>query len=158
MQSRWKKIEELRTTGKRGHEIAKVAEPPPPPLSTPPHQTSPWAVGPPPPPNPDPLPERAQKGNDKNTQKALSKAICQILRHTANNGGLDMRPDGYVLLKDLMQVPAVKKHKPTEKDIEEVVEQSDKQRFSLMREGSRTWIRANQGQSLQGIDMDQLWS
>jgi len=100
--------------------------------------------------------EKEQKGNEKNTQKILSKTICQILRHTAKDEGLDMRPDGYVLLKDLMQVPAVKKLNPTEKDIEKVVEENDKQRFSLLEEGRKTWIRANQGQSLQGIDMDQL--
>lgn len=101
------------------------------------------------------------KGKEQDSQKniatKLSKTIGQILRHTAKDHGLDMRPDGYVLLLDLLEVPVVKKLGPTEDVIEKVVEENDKQRFSLWHEKkNRTWIRANQGHSLQGIDMEQL--
>lgn len=97
------------------------------------------------------------KGKGKGSLKNLSKTIGQILRHTAKDHGLDVRPDGYVLLRDLLQVAAVKKLGPTESDIEQVVEENDKQRFSLWHEQkNRTWIRANQGHSLQAIVMEQL--
>merc|ERR1712070_405939 len=56
-----------------------------------------------------------------------------------------------------MGVKSMAKLKPTEDIIREIVLTSDKQRFALLeaRDG-RTLIRANQGHSMDGIDMDAL--
>jgi len=68
-----------------------------------------------------------------------------------------VRSDGYAALEEVLKLPSMAKLKPTDEAIREIVKTSDKQRFGLLEdEGGRTLIRANQGHSMEGIDMDEL--
>mmetsp|Transcript_81231 Transcript_81231/g.230099 ORF Transcript_81231/g.230099 Transcript_81231/m.230099 type:complete len:254 (-) Transcript_81231:4-765(-) len=89
----------------------------------------------------------------------VSKQLSQILRHSGRGEGLDVRPDGYALLEDVLRLPSIAKFNPSHEDIRAIVETNDKQRFTLQEEegaGGRLLIRANQGHSMEGIDMDEL--
>ena len=104
---------------------------------------------------------RAENGQSLRT---LSHALSWALRHGAPELGLQMSPDGYVRLSDLLENPNSRFNgKWTEKDVRMVVETSDKQRFKLESqtvddESEVLFIRANQGHSIPGIDPNQLLS
>jgi len=101
---------------------------------------------------------KAAKGKQSITATArTSKQLSQILRHSGRGEGLSIRSDGYAFLDEVMALPSLTKLKPTEEDIREIVKTNDKQRFSLLEDdGGRTLIRANQGHSIEGIEMDEL--
>ena len=83
-----------------------------------------------------------------------SKKLSWILRHGASQAGLAMRPDGSVLLADLLQV---KDFRGVGRGrILESVAQCPKQRFAVFTENGEERIRANQGHSLPEIAADQL--
>lgn len=95
--------------------------------------------------------------------RTLSHALSWALRHGAPELGLEMSPDGYVRLSDLLKCPTPKFNgKWTEKDVRAVVETNDKQRFKLEtrtvgeEQSEVLFIRANQGHSIPGIDPHQL--
>jgi len=87
----------------------------------------------------------------------ISKQLTQILRHSGRSEGLEVRSDGYAGLEEVMRLKSMAKLKPTDEAIREIVKTSDKQRFGLIEDDQgRTLIRANQGHSMEGIDMDEL--
>lgn len=103
---------------------------------------------------------RAENGQSLRT---LSHALSWALRHSALELGLEMSPDGFVRLSDLLENPHPRFNgKWTEKDVRTVVETSDKQRYKLESrsvgddESEVLFIRANQGHSIPGIDPHQL--
>ncbi len=103
---------------------------------------------------------RAENGQSLRT---LSHALSWALRHGAPELGLNMSPDGYVRLSDLLEHPNSRfNRKWTENDVRVVVETSDKQRFKLkchtVDELEVLYIRANQGHSIPGIDPNRLLS
>jgi 2'-phosphotransferase len=87
-----------------------------------------------------------------------SKALSWALRHAAPELGLDMGPDGYVPLAQLLSHSHRKlRGKLTHDSVLRVVAANDKQRFSLIvRNDNETFIRANQGHSISTIDPYQL--
>lgn len=90
-------------------------------------------------------------------QVRISKQLTQILRHSGRQEGLAVRSDGYACLEEVMRLPSMVKLRATDKAIREIVKTSDKQRFAMLEEADgRTLIRANQGHSMEGIDMDEL--
>eukprot|EP00472_Partenskyella_glossopodia_P003076 CAMPEP_0197528588 /NCGR_PEP_ID=MMETSP1318-20131121/25636_1 /TAXON_ID=552666 /ORGANISM="Partenskyella glossopodia, Strain RCC365" /LENGTH=480 /DNA_ID=CAMNT_0043083743 /DNA_START=96 /DNA_END=1538 /DNA_ORIENTATION=- len=81
--------------------------------------------------------------------------MTYVLRHKAEAMGLRMREDGYVLLTEMLQLPAFKKfpqHEKSLENIQDIVDKCPKQRFSLKKEGMEYWIRANQGHSIKALD------
>ena len=68
-----------------------------------------------------------------------------------------MRSDGFAVLHDLLQLQCIRKMNATEEMVREIVESDDKQRFAML-DGAdgKLLIRANQGHSMDGIDMDEL--
>lgn len=76
----------------------------------------------------------------------LSKALSLALRHRPEDFGLELDPEGYAPLEDVLAALRVRAPDLTAADVEAVVAtvEPDKQRFTL-REG---WIRANYGHSL----------
>jgi 2'-phosphotransferase len=101
---------------------------------------------------------RAENGQSLRT---LSHALSWALRHGAPELGLDMSPDGYIRLSDLLENRNSRFNgKWTEKDVRAVVKNSDKQRFKLesqiVDKSEVLFIRANQGHSIPGIDPNQL--
>ena len=79
--------------------------------------------------------------------KAISKQLSWILRHEAERLGLQMDPEGYVLIADLLEVMLRSEPGITEAVIREVVAKIEprKQRFSIVDDS----IRANYGHSLE---------
>ncbi len=83
---------------------------------------------------------------DQNQRVRVSKFLSKFLRHDPAGLGLTLEPGGWVLVDDLLAGCARKGMRLSWKDLEEIVESSDKQRFSFDDTGER--IRANQGHSV----------
>lgn len=64
-----------------------------------------------------------------------------------DSAGLALRNDGYALVKDILALPEARKKQITLEKIRSVVNDNDKQRFTLTKEGTEWLIRANQGHS-----------
>jgi putative RNA 2'-phosphotransferase len=86
---------------------------------------------------------------DKTRQTKISKYLSKHLRHTPERLGLTLATGGWVNVDDLLSACALHQFPVTRAELEEVVDTSDKQRFSL--DESKTRIRANQGHS---VDID----
>ncbi|XP_067031889.1 tRNA 2'-phosphotransferase 1-like isoform X1 [Acropora muricata] len=92
-----------------------------------------------------------RKKSDHNVK--LSKALSYILRHGAAKEGLQMT-EGFVFVDDLLKLRQFKHY--SEDEVQRVVRDNDKQRFSLRNDPStnRLQVRANQGHSMQVDDLD----
>ncbi|KAM4554728.1 tRNA 2'-phosphotransferase 1 isoform 2-T2 [Odontesthes bonariensis] len=91
-------------------------------------------------------------GQDRDVR--LSKTMSYALRHGANQMGLEMGTDGFLFVDDLLAHPQFRSY--TLQDVERVVATNDKQRFRLCShpEDGRLQIRANQGHSVQVMDLE----
>jgi len=80
-----------------------------------------------------------------------------VLRHKAADFGLNVRPDGFVRVDDLMRLSRFTDY--SVQQLHSVVENNDKQRFSLWTDDEGTeWIRANQGHSAGvNVSADELY-
>ncbi|RHZ78256.1 hypothetical protein Glove_166g287 [Diversispora epigaea] len=96
--------------------------------------------------------KQRRKDRNDSSQVKLSKLLSNILRHSAEKRGLEIGDDGFVKLNDLLKLQQFK-GKSVE-DIQFVVENNDKQRFSLKTENSELYIRANQGHSIEVKDLE----
>ena len=101
---------------------------------------------------------RRRNNSNNDPDVKTSKALSWALRHAAPELGLDMGPDGYVPLAQLLSHSHAKFRGLTHESVERVVTSNDKQRFSLLlKEDNQEWyIRANQGHSITTIDPYQL--
>lgn len=100
--------------------------------------------------------ERDQKkttSKSKNNDVQISKKLSSILRHRAVEEGLKVMADGSVLLDDLLKLKQF--NGVTQSQIERIVKDNDKQRFSLLEKSNESknnhpiyYIRANQGHSV----------
>mmetsp|Transcript_21450 Transcript_21450/g.42113 ORF Transcript_21450/g.42113 Transcript_21450/m.42113 type:complete len:449 (+) Transcript_21450:152-1498(+) len=80
--------------------------------------------------------------------KKLSHMLSRVLRHSAVDEGITIREDGFVRLEDL-QTKLKRFENVTLDDVQAVVRDNDKQRFTLRQESDGSWIiRANQGHSM----------
>jgi putative RNA 2'-phosphotransferase len=75
-----------------------------------------------------------------------SKFLSLHLRHRPDALGLELQPGGWVGVQELLVAAARHGEPITQAELEEVVAQNDKQRFSFDVSGTR--IRANQGHSV----------
>ncbi|AEV36628.1 Phosphotransferase KptA/Tpt1 [Pseudovibrio sp. FO-BEG1] len=84
--------------------------------------------------------------NKKNKSTEISKFLSFVLRHKPQEIGLQLDPEGWASVAELIE-----KARPqvdlTPEVIEQIVIESDKQRFKLS--DGKTRIRANQGHSVQ---------
>ncbi|KAM6924307.1 tRNA 2'-phosphotransferase 1 [Xenentodon cancila] len=80
--------------------------------------------------------------------------MSYVLRHGANQMGLQMSTDGFLYVEDLLAHPQF--HSYMSEDVERVVATNDKQRFKLRShpEDGRLQIRANQGHSVEVMDLE----
>jgi len=89
----------------------------------------------------------------KINQLRLSKFMSLVLRHKANEFGLNITSQGLVGVAELLEV--LKKQKGLESvtimDIHQVVIHNDKQRFKLTEIKSKLYIAANQGHSIETV-------
>jgi 2'-phosphotransferase len=92
-------------------------------------------------------------------QVRTSKWLSMVLRHQASDLGLEISPDGFVLLEDLLRVcPDYCKPILSNRDSLNLLVQSDKkQRFSLVEiDLGKFKIRANQGHSMKCVESESL--
>jgi len=78
------------------------------------------------------------------------------LRHSGQKAGLKFSPDGFTPLADVLKLKDMVKLGATAAIVREVVNGNDKQRFKLVEDSGTLLIRANQGHSMDGINMDEL--
>ena len=90
---------------------------------------------------------RFQNNVDKSTQ--LSKKLSYLLRHGAVKEGLNIEPDGYILVTELLTKAL---NGWTIYDIEYVVANNAKKRFTLKSVNGVLKIKANQGHSISDVD------
>lgn len=77
----------------------------------------------------------------------LSKFLSQHLRHQPQAIGLTLQPGGWVGVADLLAACAAHGHPLTRDELEDLVEDNDKQRFTFDEAGQR--LRAQQGHSVE---------
>jgi putative RNA 2'-phosphotransferase len=82
---------------------------------------------------------------DSARQVRISKYLSKHLRHEPERLGLKLEPGGWVGVGELLTACARNRFPISQEELQEVVAQSDKQRFSFDAAGER--IRANQGHS-----------
>ncbi|KAI1267344.1 RNA 2'-phosphotransferase, Tpt1 [Xylariaceae sp. FL1019] len=98
-------------------------------------------------------------GGGANREVQISKALSKLLRHQAQDAGIELDPEGFAALDRVMQWPRIKSLKPTLAEIKAEVSTNAKQRFSLKPnpatadssyedDASHWLIRANQGHSI----------
>lgn len=81
-----------------------------------------------------------------------SKLLVRLLRHAADDYGLQMTEDGYLYVDDVLRtLPQF--HRYSEHDVIRTVRRNDKQRFELKNVFGRLMIRALQGHSI-GMDVN----
>ncbi|XP_032454903.1 tRNA 2'-phosphotransferase 1 [Nasonia vitripennis] len=80
--------------------------------------------------------------------KRISKKLSYLLRHAAVKKGFNIRPDGFIPVQEILkETPGC-----TVKDIERVVANNDKQRFTLSSFDNVLMIKANQGHTISQVD------
>jgi putative RNA 2'-phosphotransferase len=84
---------------------------------------------------------------DPKTATRLSKFLSQHLRHQPQAIGLVLQEGGWVNVADLLAACAAHGHPLTRDELEDLVEDNDKQRFAFDEAGQR--IRAQQGHSVE---------
>jgi putative RNA 2'-phosphotransferase len=82
---------------------------------------------------------------NREQQKRISKRLSLHLRHEPEGLGLTLEPGGWVKVDDLLRAFSSNYFPITREQLETVVQQNDKQRFSFDETGTK--IRANQGHS-----------
>jgi putative RNA 2'-phosphotransferase len=83
---------------------------------------------------------------DEREALAASKYLSLVLRHRPESAGVALDQHGWVEVDVLLPALARRGHAITRVELEQLVRESDKQRFALSADGAR--IRANQGHSL----------
>eukprot|EP01117_Protostelium_nocturnum_P017997 TRINITY_DN741_c0_g2_i1.p1 TRINITY_DN741_c0_g2~~TRINITY_DN741_c0_g2_i1.p1 ORF type:complete len:745 (+),score=250.81 TRINITY_DN741_c0_g2_i1:84-2318(+) len=86
------------------------------------------------------------KESDRSVQ--LSKSLSYVLRHGAEKLGLDLDKDRFVKVKDLMNLSDFAKGNYTFEEIQSVVQNCDRKRFTLEERESVWYIKANQGHTI----------
>ena len=80
-----------------------------------------------------------------------SRYISYVLRHNPQDINKELRKDGYMLVKDLLEGMNNKKYDITLEDLDRIVKEDNKQRYSYS--SDKLMIRANQGHSI-NVDVD----
>lgn len=84
----------------------------------------------------------------------ISKTLSYLLRHGAVKENLPIDAQGWIELGKLLNHNRLKTHKATVQDIERVVADNAKQRFSLKTVDGTVFICANQGHTLASVTPD----
>lgn len=100
-------------------------------------------------------------GPSKDKIDSLGRLLTRILRHMAAELNLNMRPDGYVKVQDLLKLNMktfanIPLRSHTVDDVREAVRRDNKQRFGLLEENGELLIRANQGHTVTIVESESL--
>lgn len=85
---------------------------------------------------------------DGDHDKRISKKLSYLLRHAAVEKGLNIRPDGFIPVQEILKQASG----CTVEDIKRIVANNDKQRFTLSTFDDVLMIKANQGHTISQID------
>ena len=100
----------------------------------------------------------SRRAGDAERDGQISKHLSCVLRHTAEARGLNIQRDGYVAVREVLQLSRLRALNCTVEDLARVVHESDKQRFEFrsIREGGGVEnpleIRARQGHSMTVVE------
>ena len=98
--------------------------------------------------------KRVPKDNCSNRRFQISKTLTYALRHGAEKLKLNMNPDGFVAVSELLKL---KKFRGSSLEVfQSIVANCPKQRFGLKQEAGQWFIRANQGHSTKRVETDEL--
>lgn len=97
----------------------------------------------------------SRDSRDSSRELKISKTLSQILRHRALEFDIEVLPDGFCHLDEVLACPWLSGLKTTQADVERIVAGNDKKRFELKGDG-RVMIRAVQGHSMKVVDDSQL--
>ncbi|XP_012537196.1 tRNA 2'-phosphotransferase 1 [Monomorium pharaonis] len=86
--------------------------------------------------------------NQSKSDIALSKRLSYLLRHGAIKEGLNIKPNGFIAVDELLNKSL---QKYTIDDIKKVVQKNNKQRFTLETVDGTLEIKANQGHTISEI-------
>eukprot|EP00438_Fugacium_kawagutii_P023720 Skav228047 [mRNA] locus=scaffold1188:212826:213635:+ [translate_table: standard] len=100
-------------------------------------------------------PATAQKSGHGRELK-ISKTLSQILRHRALEFDIDVQPDGFCFLHQVLACPWLASLKTSQVDIEKIVAGNDKKRFELKGKDGQMMIRAVQGHSMKVVEDNHL--
>merc|ERR1719195_148324 len=111
----------------------------------------------PPPWSPGSLPRSRRPGAGADTastsrSRDFSKAMTQILRHTAPSLGIEMRPDGFCKASDALASKPLSEFHATLEDLTSTVQNNHKQRFATATFDGELFVRAVQGHSIEAVD------
>merc|ERR1719195_1353680 len=111
----------------------------------------------PPPWSPGSLPRSRRPGAGADTastsrSRDFSKAMTQILRHTAPSLGIEMRPDGFCKASDVLASKPLIEFNTTVDDLTSTVQNNDKKRFATALFDGELFVRAVQGHSIEAVD------
>ena len=81
----------------------------------------------------------------------ISKALAKILRHNDDKNPLFIDQEGYVSVNDLLKHSYFKGVKL--QTIEKIVDNCPKQRYSMIQDKKKLFIRANQGHSIESVQI-----
>lgn len=84
----------------------------------------------------------------------LSRLLSRVLRHSAMQDGFRIDTAGYIVVDGLLKDGRFERYNVD--DVRRVVEDNDKQRFSLLFKDGQLLIRANQGHSIKAISTEDL--
>ncbi len=84
--------------------------------------------------------------------KRISKFLSLLLRHQPETIGLNLDQNGWADVEELIHKSKKRRMYFSSSDLEKVVEENDKQRFSFNQDKSK--IRANQGHSIKNINLE----
>lgn len=94
------------------------------------------------------------RNNETSAEVRLSKKLSYILRHGAEKLNVPITSSGYIKVCDLLALRDFKGI--SEADIKRIVENNDKQRFSLDTIDGELMIRASQGHTMSSVQDDEL--
>lgn len=84
----------------------------------------------------------------------ISKALSYLLRHGAVKERLAIDNHGWVSVAQILAHNRLRTHRATEDDVERIVAENAKQRFSLETRADGVYICANQGHSLAQVEVE----
>lgn len=85
----------------------------------------------------------------------VSKYLSYILRHGAKSEGLKMDSAGFIKIDDILAKPKAKKYKL--EDVKFVHDNNEKKRFEMKEVDGALCIRAVQGHTVEGLDMEAIF-
>ena len=91
---------------------------------------------------------------DKHGRKKLSRALTYVLRHACKAEGVILQPDGYAPVAEILRHLRLTQLHATRQAVKQVVrEETEKQRFILMKRNGQRVIKAIQGHTVGNVEV-----